>query len=207
MLSMWCPHEIPSDHPRLCSPGDSDPSRPWWAPAEISGDGYYNDISTQWTRRDGWTLNDNGYEWSSSPPLGLYGEVEDIKGKNPQELMAKIDATHPLPPVVLRAGQIWLLESSDGECHTAVLNSILWEVLRGYPQGVSTYGQWILGGRVLTNLEAEMLLILGKHPTVKAYLLVDPVSPLDAPWMPPGQPRQRGRNHERRALLCRQPAL
>jgi hypothetical protein len=102
--------------------------RPWWSSAEVEGDGYYEDRSVQWTRRDGWTIHSNGYSYYVSPPEYDPGR-EVPEGASVEVLAAAVDAAHPLPPPQLRAGQVWLLEARQAWV-TALLNTTMQGFLR-----------------------------------------------------------------------------
>lgn len=110
------------ENPYYKPPEDTYAPRPWWrrqSPAENS-----------WIRRDGWQISDNVDGWFASEPFNLIGQVEEIpRGLRFEEMMAHLDATHPLPAPPLRAGQVWLLCARQAWT-TALLNSTLDGFLR-----------------------------------------------------------------------------
>ena len=90
---------------------------------------------------------------------------------------ALIDRESPLPATPLRAGQVWLLESRNATT-TALLDVTGWRKPTWDPQLASV----VLGGHKLTAYEARELLLYGRNPRWKAFLIHDPVDPDAAPW-------------------------
>lgn len=101
------------------------PTRPWWrAGCELHD-------RSGWTRCDGWQATDNGYAYYSSAPISLDLDIdtETPEGTSYDEVLAAVDAAYPLPPVILRAGQVWLLEARQAVV-TALLNTTMHKFLR-----------------------------------------------------------------------------
>jgi hypothetical protein len=90
---------------------------------------------------------------------------------------ALIDRESPLPAPPIRAGQVWLLECRNATT-TALLDTFGWQkpTWKGDEHAIT------LGGHRLTSAEARDLLLRGKNPRWKAFLIHDPIDPDAAPW-------------------------
>lgn len=178
---------MPYDQKMLVRADDRHPDRPWWR--HVGEDRH----DKSYERRDGWHISDNGYMWHGFMPCDhpqhdfqrTWEEHHAV-----ERLMARIDAEFPLPPPLLRPGQVWLLQQEQ-ELALAVLRPVLGAVwwqrcTLGHPGEDTLYSRWEVGGHLLWAEEAASLLLQGQGfpPEVHFYtwLVHDPIDPPSAPW-------------------------
>jgi hypothetical protein len=117
--------------------------------------------------RPWWRRSSIASQWIRVDGRRVYQEAE----------IALIDQESPLPAPPMRAGQVWLLECRNATT-TVLLDTFGWQ----RPTWSGDEHAITLGGHRLTPTEARDLLLHGKNPRWKAFLIHDPIDPDAAPW-------------------------